>query len=312
MTNTLLQSLRERALDENETLAGLLRKCLLLGAETGSSSLRDWARLELNGYDEEASVPEYRRLAGAHMTMDSISGNTWMTGQTVSRSQIPTAAREYAPELIFLTQPVEEIERLAQEKSLHFKPGGLAVAQSMWNQELGPFRSIINLSYVVSGSVFAGLVGQIRTKLIDLIADMTMATPLTELPRREDVDAAMLQRIGHVGDVYSTTLVNSRGPSAIGRNANASSGLNVDEALLLLTAVQQTAESESNDTAEIMDALADLKKALNDPHAEAGDIVKRAGKLRTIAEKIGSTAVSSATNAAVKTLTELALQGTFG
>ncbi|MGN7035558.1 hypothetical protein [Microbacterium sp. P26] len=60
MSGSLLQSLRDRALDESEPLAGLLRKCLLLGAETGSSSLRDWARLDLNGYTDEASVPAYR------------------------------------------------------------------------------------------------------------------------------------------------------------------------------------------------------------------------------------------------------------
>lgn len=35
MTDSLLRSLREHMLDESEPLAGLLRKCLLLGAETG-------------------------------------------------------------------------------------------------------------------------------------------------------------------------------------------------------------------------------------------------------------------------------------
>ncbi|MFF0366375.1 hypothetical protein [Micromonospora sp. NPDC005087] len=40
MTDTLLRSLRERMLDESEPLAGLLRKCLLLGAETGSEAPR--------------------------------------------------------------------------------------------------------------------------------------------------------------------------------------------------------------------------------------------------------------------------------
>ncbi|MBT2598120.1 hypothetical protein [Arthrobacter sp. ISL-72] len=57
MTNTLLGSLREQILDESEPLAGLLRKCLLLGAETGSESLRQWARYELSGYDDDAEVP---------------------------------------------------------------------------------------------------------------------------------------------------------------------------------------------------------------------------------------------------------------
>jgi hypothetical protein len=71
VTDTLLRSLREHVLDESEPLAGLLRKCLLLGAETGSDALRDWARKELNGYDVEDDLPEYRRLAGVPISMDS-------------------------------------------------------------------------------------------------------------------------------------------------------------------------------------------------------------------------------------------------
>lgn len=312
MTEPLLRSLRERALDESETLAGLLRKCLLLGAETGSSSLRDWARLELNGYTDEATLPEYRKISGVPMTMDSMSGNTWATGQTVTRSQLPVAAREYVSEFLFLTQPMEELERLAQEKTLHFKPGGVAAAQAMWNRELGAFQSIVNLSYMVPGSVFAGILGQIRTKLVDLIADLTMSTPLTELPRREDVEAAMLHRIGHVGDVYTTTVVKPSGPTAIGAGANASAGLSVDDALLLLAAVQRTADSADADTSEIEDAIAELHDAVTKPQPETGEVMKRAGKLRTVAGKLGVAAVTSATSAAVSAVTDLAMQGAFG
>jgi hypothetical protein len=39
MTDSLIRALREKVMDESEPLAGLLRKCLLLGAETGSDSL---------------------------------------------------------------------------------------------------------------------------------------------------------------------------------------------------------------------------------------------------------------------------------
>ncbi|MCM3501136.1 hypothetical protein M3667_04480 [Microbacterium sp. P26] len=76
-------------------------------------------------------------------------------------------------------------------KVLRFKPAGLAAAQGVWDRELGPFQSIVNMSYILSGTSFAGLLGQIRTKLVDVVADLTMTTPQAELPRREDVDAAM-------------------------------------------------------------------------------------------------------------------------
>jgi hypothetical protein len=312
MTQPLLHSLRERVLDENEPLAGLLRKCLLLGAETGSTSLRDWARLELNGYTDEALLPEYRKLFNAPMTMDSMSGNTRTTGQIITRSQLPPAAREYVSEFLILTQPIEELERLAQEKSLHFKPRSVSAAQSIWNRELGAFQSIVNLSYAVSGSVFTGILGQIRTNLVDLIADLTMATPLAELPSRADVDAAMRHHIGHLGDVYTTTVVKPSGPTAVGASANASAGLSVEDVLQLLETVKRSAASVAGDTTEVENAVTELHNAVTQPQPETGEVIKRAGRLRKVAENLGVATVTGATNAAVTAITELAMQGAFG
>jgi hypothetical protein len=86
MTDTLLRSLRARLLDESEPLAGLLRKCLLLGAETGSDSLRQWARYELSGYGEGVELPSYRRLPTPAISVDSISGNRWAKNVTYTGS----------------------------------------------------------------------------------------------------------------------------------------------------------------------------------------------------------------------------------
>jgi hypothetical protein len=62
-------------LDESEPLAGFLRKYLLLGAETGSDSLRQWARKELNGYDKDDELPGYRKLPTPPLALPSLSGH---------------------------------------------------------------------------------------------------------------------------------------------------------------------------------------------------------------------------------------------
>lgn len=95
----MLRSLREHLLDESEPLAGLLRKCLLLGAETGSEALRAWARRELNGYGEEDEVPKYRRFYDVPILMDSMSGRMWRRGDAITRLNLPHEAREYVPEV---------------------------------------------------------------------------------------------------------------------------------------------------------------------------------------------------------------------
>lgn len=96
MTSSLLTDLRERVIDEAEPLPGLLRKCLMLGAQTGSQSLREWARFELNGYPDDVDAPAYRSIH-AGMLMSSISGNTVVSRQPVSWYDFPTTSGRWSP-----------------------------------------------------------------------------------------------------------------------------------------------------------------------------------------------------------------------
>lgn len=311
MTDTLLRSLRDKALDESEPLAGLLRKSLLLGAETGSDALRQWARYELNGYDEGVELPSYRRLPTPPISVDSISGNTWAKNQTFNRLQLPTEARKCVPETFPLHQPVEELERLSQSKSLSFTGTGLAYAQTLWNEELGPFQQIMSMSFVLSGSAIAGVLGQIRTQLVDVVADLTADTPLAELPGKEQVDAAVGH---HIGTQYVTTINSTNGPTAIGTMAQASSeGLDVNDALRLLDGVRDAAAhvAEGNRNA-LLQAVEELRAAVEQDAPDTGDVVKKVGRLRAVAEGVGVPVLTAAVGGVVEAFTSLAVSGAFG
>lgn len=312
MTDTLLRSLRDRLLDESETLAGLLRKCLLLGAETGSESLRQWARYELNGYDEDVELPSYRKLPTPPISVDSISGNTWAKNVTYARLQLPPKARECIGERFLLHQPIEELEKLAAHESLSFTGTGLAYAQQLWNQELDHFQQIVGMSFTLSGSAISGVLGQIRTQLVDVIADLTAHTPLAELPRKDQVDAAVGQ---HIGTQYVTTIHSTNGPTAIGTKAEATTeGMSVDDAIRLLDAVRAVSQDVGDQQArnELLEAVEELRAEVQRATPETGAVVKKAGRLRAAAASIGIPTVSSAVGGAVETLTSLAMSGAFG
>lgn len=314
MTDTLLRALRARILDESEPLAGLLRKCLLLGAETGSDALREWARRELNGWGDQEDVPEYRKVHDAPIGYNSISGNMWAKGLTISRLQLPEKARDVVPDELEFRQPVEELEQHAGTKSLSFRTNRLAYAETMWNAELHMFQQVSNLHYAMSGSTVAGMLGQIRTKLVDFVADLTADTPLTELPGKERVDAAVHERIG---DVYNTTIMKAEAALAIGSGAEAKTeGLSVDDVLRLLAEVRTSAEDVPvDDRAELDQAVDDLQATLEEDQPETGEVVRRAGKARAaaeaVAQKMGMLAITTATTTAVDAVTELAVNGAF-
>jgi hypothetical protein len=58
----LLTEIQNGAIDEASSVAGLLRKCLLLAARLESNPLEDWVKQELDGYGSEVAVPDYRNL----------------------------------------------------------------------------------------------------------------------------------------------------------------------------------------------------------------------------------------------------------
>src|SRR5262249_7703825 len=160
---------------------------------------------------------------------------------------------------------------------LTFGSPGLAYAQTVWNGKLDPFQNIVGMHYVMSGSGVAGIFGQIRTQLVDGGADLTAHTPMSELPQKDQVDAAVTHRLG---DIYNTTIQSASGPVAVGSRAKASTeGLTVADALRLLDAVQaSTADVPGSDRAEVLDAVAELRAAVEKEHPDTGDVVKKVGK----------------------------------
>lgn len=311
MADTLLTSLRTHMLDESEPLAGLLRKCLLLGAETGSDSLRQWAKKELNGYENEDELPSYRRLSMPALSADTMSGNAWATNMTYNVLQLPAKAREVLGEEFPLYQPVEELEQIATQKSLSFTNGGLTYAQHLWNESLGPFQQVVNLRFTVSGSMFKGVLGQIRTQLVDLIAELTASMPLEGLPGKDAVDAAVT---AHIGVQYNTTIQHTTGPTAIGNGAVASEGLSVDDAIKLLDAVQSAATDliDGSIQAELNASLDQLREELRAPEPSTAAVVGKVGKLKEVAARAGSAGLSAAVTGAVEALTTMVMSGAFG
>lgn len=313
MADPLLQALREQIIDESEPLAGLLRKCLLLGAQTGSDSLRQWARFELNGYSDDVDVPRYRLLGTLPIFVDSVSGYTHVTGQVFDRLQLPPKARQFVAETMPMRQPVEELEALAKEDTIKFTNSGLAAAQSMWNGELGPFQQIVGISFKIPGSVVTGILGQIRTQLVDVIAELLADTPMTELPRKESVDAAVG---AHIGTQYNTTIHTPQAPLAIGTGAEAVNGVTIDEMLRLLDAVREQAAAEElpdDEVSEILDAVEDLRGAIEQGTASnTGEIVKKTGRLKQLVTNLGAPLLVASTTGAVEAITSAAMAGAFG
>lgn len=141
-----LRHLRAQVVNEHASLAGLLRMCLMLGAETGSAELRTWASRELNGYDNDADLPPYRQIVGV-LCIDTLSGPHHVTGQQISPVQLPEFARDEVSNDIDMLQPIEELERLATttEDAVLLSKSGFPELAVLWSHQLGPHQQVLRV-----------------------------------------------------------------------------------------------------------------------------------------------------------------------
>jgi AbiTii len=274
--NGVLRSLRERVLDESEPLPGLLRKCLALGALTGSDALRAWATHELKGYEGDAAVPSYRCVP-APLFIDSTSGYTHIRGQTISKPQVPAELREYVPEDVDFRQSIDELARMAdsKEKSLRLTRPWFTLVTEEWSRKLPFGQDIHSLYYTVSPSSLAGIVGMVRTTLVEMVVDMTRDLPLDALPSQARVDDVVRVHIGS-RDHYQVNVESNAG--VIGQGPNSAQIQNINTPTGLAEIVNRMHDA----LAEIPDAeeRADAEQAIDDFQEAVAENTPQLEKIR--------------------------------
>ena len=110
-STNLLGKIEKQAFDGDISKA--LRLCLSLGGKTGSTDLRGWASLELNGYRGQ-DVPEYRRIV-APLQVDGMTMTHQVSGQTISNFQLPEFARDTISEDVECRQSLPGLVDLVTE-----------------------------------------------------------------------------------------------------------------------------------------------------------------------------------------------------
>jgi hypothetical protein len=179
----LLKEIEDDVLSER-SLAGALRKCIVLGGRAGSVALRDWANQELRGYGNDDEVPDYRTV-GALIRCNAIAGNTIITGQHFGSRGLPDYVQEHVSEEYTFRVGVGQLEAMAgqaeasENHAINLSLPGADLIAAAIDQEVGnPFQHITALYWSVSSSSIRGVLDQIRTTLAGLVAEMTAGLPV--------------------------------------------------------------------------------------------------------------------------------------
>jgi hypothetical protein len=171
---SLLDQIGHGALDPKHDLSDLLRKVIALGGQAGSSDLRDWARLELDGYGSEPrdGVPDYRRVA-APINANGSDGFRSFTSMMIAPFDLPDFAREHFSDGLILTMGVAELEALsANGEVANLQVPGMGDLTSLMNRSGKYAVHFERLYYSLSPVTVAGVLSSIRTKLVALVAEI--------------------------------------------------------------------------------------------------------------------------------------------
>jgi AbiTii-like protein len=186
--DTLIAQIEQETLDDSASLAGALRKCVVLGGKSGSEPLRDWATRELKGYYGDDDLPEYREVP-AQIQIDGATMSGLVTGQPIARSALPDFVQEQVRERVELRDGAGAIEALvkraeASGEAVKFSlPMGGDIARIMSADLQG--QQILSIYWAVAPAAVRGVLDQIRTALTLLVAELR-----AKMPRDEHVPSA--------------------------------------------------------------------------------------------------------------------------
>ncbi|MGH2658566.1 MAG: hypothetical protein ACRDHS_02600 [Actinomycetota bacterium] len=214
-----MEQIERDALDGDAHLGDALLKCVALGGHARSAKLRDWANHELCGYEDGPDVPGYRRIV-APIVVDGFSGNMHVTGQQISTLDLPDVAQKVVDEELALRAGVGELEdlvRVARSKGDPIRlgvPGGAELAKLMNHELQGSYRAVERIYWSVSPTAVVGVLGQIRSRLVALIAEVRAAADNPDEPSAEAISAAVdVVVLGKARDIHINTAQTS-GPGA--------------------------------------------------------------------------------------------------
>jgi AbiTii-like protein len=181
--DTLIAQIEQEALDDDASLAGALRKCVVLGGKSGSESLRDWATRELQGYYGQDDLPEYREVP-AQIQIDGATMTGLVTGQPFARSALPDFVQEKVHERVELRDGAGAIEALVQRAEASGEavkislPMGGDIARIMSADLHG--QQILSIYWAIAPAAVRGVLDQIRTALTLLVAELRANMPPDE------------------------------------------------------------------------------------------------------------------------------------
>jgi len=283
----LVLQLQESALDSSTPVAEVLRKAKVVAAKLDLSDFKLWVERELDGYPDQADIPDYREASGSLKFWNPVRG--WCPiVHDGSLARLCT---------VKIGQPIGSLEdvvsRTSKGRSLQSNiPDRL---QSQLCEQIG-FATQVHLFHPVSAAV--GILDAVRNKVLDWSLKLEKAKILgegmrfTEIEKKEarNISSAnqyFIQNVGVLGDVS--------GSNSITSNQSVNYSKKDFETLrgILVQVEQQLDHFGGDEKKEIAAAVTEMKAELAKPHPNPTKLQKTIRTIRNVCEGVAGSLIAS-------------------
>lgn len=187
MKETLLHQIQMEAVDGSQDLSSLLRKCRILAQRLGNGDLKSWVMKELDGYNEEDELPDYRVLSQALILADYFGS----FGSQLRNVSVPiTAIHEDIRDFIASVQATQGVRQI-QEQVAQATEGAIRIAippeayGAISNSYVREDMVLASAVKIVNTSFLQGILDAVRNRILNFTLELESEAPNTGDPLEE-------------------------------------------------------------------------------------------------------------------------------
>lgn len=208
----LLDDIRADLVNESADLSNTLRKARILASQINLPEFKEWLSLELNGYGNEDTLPEYRCFPATNLGMFSGSFGSSVKNMVIPTYNLPESVREYAENLT-ICDGVGSLQGMLSRD--------LDAYQERWPQEavmlaresvqLTGNMVLVDVHRPIPRHTISGVLDNIKNKLLDFILAMQESDITPEDLDNRKVEPAVARTIFNTVNVYGNNAVIATG-----------------------------------------------------------------------------------------------------
>lgn len=171
-----LLDLREKIVNSSNSLADILRRAKVLASDLKNPEFRRWVHSELNGYDIDDDLPDYRFIYTP--PLGTFSGPF---GRMVKDYLLPTYilsdSMERMAEKVPMIYSVRELEGMSAKKGLRHAWPTEAVMLLREEIQLSGGYVLVEVHQPIYNTAITGILDAVRNRLLDFIIEINEIIP---------------------------------------------------------------------------------------------------------------------------------------